>query len=80
MDEIYYHLKSQAELLEGVSDLLCQDIHAFTLLQRHHLVGSPLLCLSQKFHQVELIWKFFQYLLQRCTYLIMQNVKRGVRQ
>lgn len=73
--KVISHLKPQAELLEGASDLLCEDIHAFTLLQRHHLVGGPLLRLPQKFNHVELVWQFLQYLLQRCAHLIMQDVK-----
>lgn len=78
MSSISPHLESQAKLLKGASDLLCEDIHSFTLLQCHHFVGSLLLCLSQKFHNVELIWKFLQYFLQCSAHLLMQKEKKKV--
>lgn len=67
------HLKPQAELLEGASDLLCEEVHAFTLLQRHHLVGSPLLCLSKQLGHVELLREFFHDLVQQRTHLVRND-------
>lgn len=58
------HLESQVELVEGAADLLGEDVHAFTLLQRHHLVGSPLLRLGEQLGHVELLRKLVDDLLQ----------------
>ncbi|TNN81610.1 hypothetical protein EYF80_008056 [Liparis tanakae] len=75
---------NQAELAQRASDLLCEDVHALTLLQRHHLVGSPLLCLPQQLGHVELLRELLHDLLQHCTHLMRgyraKELLRGLRE
>lgn len=72
------HLESQAELSEGASDLLCEEVHALTLLQRHHLVRSPLLRLPQQFGHVELFWELLHDLLQHRSHLVINWTNKQV--
>ena len=65
------HLESQAELSEGAPDLLCEEVHALTLLQRHHLVRSPLLRLPQQLGHVELFRELLHDLLQHRSHLVI---------